>query len=43
MLFPRLIEAVPTGILPRFDAVIACDDYARGKPHPTHSFGGQKF
>jgi HAD superfamily hydrolase (TIGR01509 family) len=24
----------PTGILPRFKAVIACDDYARGKPHP---------
>jgi HAD superfamily hydrolase (TIGR01509 family) len=23
-----------TGILPRFNAVIACDDYARGKPHP---------
>jgi HAD superfamily hydrolase (TIGR01509 family) len=24
----------PTGILPRFNAVIACDDYGRGKPHP---------
>jgi HAD superfamily hydrolase (TIGR01509 family) len=23
-----------TGILPRFDAVIACDDYISGKPHP---------
>jgi HAD superfamily hydrolase (TIGR01509 family) len=23
-----------TGILPRFNAVIACGDYARGKPHP---------
>jgi HAD superfamily hydrolase (TIGR01509 family) len=23
-----------TGILPRFDAVIACGDYARGKPYP---------
>jgi HAD superfamily hydrolase (TIGR01509 family) len=23
-----------TGILPRFDAVIACGDYARGKPRP---------
>jgi HAD superfamily hydrolase (TIGR01509 family) len=23
-----------TGILPRFDAVIACEDYGRGKPHP---------
>jgi HAD superfamily hydrolase (TIGR01509 family) len=23
-----------TGILPRFNAVIACGDYGRGKPHP---------
>jgi HAD superfamily hydrolase (TIGR01509 family) len=23
-----------TGILPRFNAVIACEDYGRGKPHP---------
>jgi beta-phosphoglucomutase-like phosphatase (HAD superfamily) len=23
-----------TGILPRFNAVIACGDYAKGKPHP---------
>jgi HAD superfamily hydrolase (TIGR01509 family) len=23
-----------TGILPRFNAVIACEDYCRGKPHP---------
>jgi HAD superfamily hydrolase (TIGR01509 family) len=32
----KTVEAYlgPTGILPRFNAVIACDDYARGKPHP---------
>jgi HAD superfamily hydrolase (TIGR01509 family) len=33
---PRAVEAHlgPSGILPRFDVVVAKGDYARGKPHP---------